>query len=282
MPKTGGYAEILEEHLMLGGEAANTATSLHRWGVEVRLAGNGVGSLDQGETITNLLADQGLWIEASPDQKNGHRTPVCDIYVAEDGERTMFGLGFNDMVPDLAAVPHVPGQWFTADPNMGAPAREAVRSAQAAGMKIYLMDFFRPDDPVRAGDFWQSSTDWVGTRGNTQKNVAWVKRFVEEYGVFTILSDGPNGFVAGSPDLPTRAYPPYPAPSVVDMTGAGDAFRAGVLFGLESGWPIPDCLRFASATGSLKCGRLGGSDAPPRAEIEEFMANHSEVGRQYS
>jgi sugar/nucleoside kinase (ribokinase family) len=281
LPRPGGYAEILDEHLMLGGEAANTASALATWGAEVKLVGNDLGLQDQGENIANLLAERGLWVETSQPSGGGHRTPVCDIYVAKDGDRTMFGLGFADMEPDLGAIPLVPGAWFTGEPNMGRGARDAVRLAQAANMRIYLMDFFQPDDPVRPGDFWQSSTDWVGTRGNTQKNVAWVKGFVAEKGAFTILSDGPNGFVFGGPDHPTRAYPPYPAPSVVDMTGAGDAFRAGMLYGLDSSWPIAECLRFASAAGSLSCGLLGGSDAPTRAAVEALIALHPEIGRGY-
>jgi adenosine kinase len=37
---------------------------------------------------------------------------------------------------------------------------------------------------------------------------------------------------------------------VVDPTGAGDAFRGGLLFGLSSGWPIVSCCQLGAAMGS--------------------------------
>lgn len=37
----------------------------------------------------------------------------------------------------------------------------------------------------------------------------------------------------------------------VNPTGAGDAFRAGLLFGLDAGWNMRDCLRLGNAMGSL-------------------------------
>lgn len=282
LPKSGGYAEVQGEHLMLGGEAANTASALTHWGAKVRLAGNHFGTGSDGQLLRQMLDKNGLAVERSGKEPAVKiKTPVCDIYVAEDGDRTMFGYGFKSMDADLDALPLDAEAWFTADPNLGSPAREAARLAQAAGLKCYLMDFLKPDDPVRAGDFWQSSTDWVGTRGNMQKNVAWVKRFVADRGCFAVLSDGPNGFVAGSPEHPVRAYPPFPAPSITDSTGAGDAFRAGMLLGLDSGSSIGNCLRFASAAGSLSCGFLGGSTSSRREEIEEFVKLHQDVSRQY-
>lgn len=37
------------------------------------------------------------------------------------------------------------------------------------------------------------------------------------------------------------------AADVVDPVGAGDAFAAGVLFGLHEGWPVEECLRLGAA-----------------------------------
>ena len=39
---------------------------------------------------------------------------------------------------------------------------------------------------------------------------------------------------------------------IVDRIGAGDAFAAGVLHGLISGWDDAQCLRFGHAAGCLK------------------------------
>jgi adenosine kinase len=40
------------------------------------------------------------------------------------------------------------------------------------------------------------------------------------------------------------------ADQVVNPTGAGDAFRAGLLFGLEKKWDLADCCRLGAAMGS--------------------------------
>ncbi|MBC8066638.1 MAG: carbohydrate kinase family protein [Chlorobia bacterium] len=284
LPANGGYVEITEETDLLGGEAANTANALKIWGAEVSLYGNALGSGPDGDLLRRLLAETRLEFEAHRTRHAEPPAPVCDIYVTPDGERTMFGKNFSIMEADLSVVPisNAHANWFTAEPNMATLSREAARRAHQAGMKLYLMDFVGPNEPIPPGSFWQCSTDWTGTRNNTQKNVVWVQDWVARTGCFAILSDGPNGFVAGSPDHPVRAYPPFPAPLVVDTTGAGDMFRAGMLFGLNQDWSIPDCLRFASAAGCLKCRALGATtDVPTVEEIKSHIERHPFISKQY-
>lgn len=282
LPEKGGYAEILAETDLLGGEAANTAVALAQWGAGPVLASNPIGRGPWAELIVGKLGMAGIETDLVPWSET--ETPTCDVFVTPDGERTMFGRGFAAMEDrtDPTLFPQAAGAWFTADPNHGTVARAAVVRAQAAGMRAYLLDFLRADDPIGPGDTWQSSTDWIGVRGNTQKNVLWLQEFVAARGCFAVLSDGPNGFVAGGPERPVRHYPPFPCPSMIDSTGAGDMFRAGMLFGLDQGLPLPDCLRFASAAGCLKCRHLGGtSQVPTQAEIEAHIAANPSVGRAY-
>ncbi len=282
LPATGGYAEVTRERIFLGGEAANTANALKRWGVEVELAGNSLGSGEPAAELLKLLESHGLPTTLLVTDQS--ETAVCDIYVTPDGERTMFGRGFGDLGEGSAPekAPFRRGEWFTVDPNLDDAARRAIRLAEAAGMKLYLMDFLKPEDPIPAGCFWQSSTDWAGVRGNTQKNVQWVRSWVDRHQAFCILSDGPNGLAAGSPNMRARAFPPFPSPEVADSTGAGDMFRAGMLYGLEQGWSIPECLRYASAAGCLKCKSLGATTyVPTFDEIGGLIAENPEIGRQY-
>jgi sugar/nucleoside kinase (ribokinase family) len=287
LPISGGYVEVDEEICLLGGEAANTANALCAWGDAVDLTGNPVGTSEEAQVVRRLLSERGLHLfeQVSADVIGEPLvTPVCDIYITPDGDRTMFGKGFASLERhiSLESMPWKAGSWFTADPNIDHASREAARRAASIGMNCYLMDFIRPDDPVPPGSFWQSSTDWAGHRNNMQRNLAWVRRWIADHGCFTILSDGPNGFVAGSPESGPRAYPPFPAPIVVDTTGAGDMFRAGMLHGLTAGWPITDALRFASAAGCLKCRYLGATAGVPTIqEIETLIADNPDVSRQY-
>jgi adenosine kinase len=71
------------------------------------------------------------------------------------------------------------------------------------------------------------------------------------------------------------------ADKIVDPTGCGDAYRAGLLYGMAQGWDWPTCGRLASTMGSIKIASRGGQNhAPSRAEIEAIytQALVNEVG----
>lgn len=55
---------------------------------------------------------------------------------------------------------------------------------------------------------------------------------------------------------------------VVDPTGCGDAYRAGLLYGLARGYDWQRCGRLAAVLGAIKIAHRGGQNhAPSRAEI---------------
>lgn len=54
-----------------------------------------------------------------------------------------------------------------------------------------------------------------------------------------------------------RLVPGVPAETVVDPTGCGDAFRGGLLYGLERGWPLERCAALGNRLGSLKIASAG-------------------------
>lgn len=285
LPAQGGYVEIAEETEHLGGEAANTANALISWGVETQMYTNGIGSGYRAERLRTLIERHRL--PSSLIRESATPTPVCDIYLTPDGERTMFGLGFDQMAGsvDPAELEIASDNWFTSDMNFGEVGRSCIERAAEHGVRLYLMDVIAPGSLLAkcaTPTYWQSSTDWHGVRGNAQKNVVWVQRHVDAWSATVILSDGPNGLVAGRPGGRARAYPPFPAPAVVDLTGAGDMFRAGMLYGLDQEWDFARCLAFASACGSLKCQYLGATDRVPTiAEVEAHIAAHSEISSQY-
>ena len=56
---------------------------------------------------------------------------------------------------------------------------------------------------------------------------------------------------------------------IVDPTGCGDAYRAGLLYGIARGWDWPTCGRLASTMGAIKIESRGGQNhKPTRDEIE--------------
>lgn len=64
--------------------------------------------------------------------------------------------------------------------------------------------------------------------------------------------------------------PCVPAERIVDPTGCGDAFRAGLLYGLTNGMDWATTGRLASLMGAIKIAHQGGQNhTPSRDEIEE-------------
>jgi len=61
--------------------------------------------------------------------------------------------------------------------------------------------------------------------------------------------------------------PGVAAERVVDPTGCGDAFRAGLLFGLTKGWDLPRCVALGNRLGALKIAQQGGQNHTVPAEL---------------
>ena len=63
--------------------------------------------------------------------------------------------------------------------------------------------------------------------------------------------------------------PTVPAEKVVDPTGCGDAYRAGLLYGIARGWSWDDTGRLASLMGSIKIAHRGAQNhSLSRSEID--------------
>lgn len=61
------------------------------------------------------------------------------------------------------------------------------------------------------------------------------------------------------------------AEKLVDPTGCGDAYRAGLLYGISRDWDWPACGRLAAVMGAIKIGSRGGQNhRPDRAEIDNL------------
>jgi adenosine kinase len=75
--------------------------------------------------------------------------------------------------------------------------------------------------------------------------------------------------------------PPVPIQAVVDPTGCGDAYRAGLLYGIEKNWDWQTCGRLASVMGALKIGHRGGQNHyPGKKEIESAFRSAFGEGLQ--
>lgn len=85
-------------------------------------------------------------------------------------------------------------------------------------------------------------------------------------GGWAVVKVGVEGCIAAGPGG-AEAASPAPTTTVLDSTGAGDAFNAGLLAAMNSGAEISDALSFAVRVASAVVGRPSSSRYPTRAEI---------------
>jgi adenosine kinase len=71
--------------------------------------------------------------------------------------------------------------------------------------------------------------------------------------IVTLGAGGSEVWVDGAKTL----VAPVKATAVVDPTGCGDAYRGGLLYGLEQGWSLERCAELGNRLGSLKIAQRG-------------------------
>lgn len=275
LPPPGGYVEVLEEQIAYGGEALNTTVALAKWGVKTALLPNAIGFDENAEQLLDLLKSAPPIDLQFLKQRADVHTPACDIYVTPDGNRTMFGTGFAQMSADEVPPEVLKNlKAFTADSNPGEPAVHACQQAHAAGVPVVAMDLHRSNEACRVSDIILTSTEWLTrtTEVNELSNQA--REFRNRYGCHVILTMGEQGCVLarrGSDDV--EYFPAYRAPHVLDTTGSGDTFRAGLIYAhYVAEKPLEYAIRFGAATAALNAGAVGACAGVESIEdIEAFM-----------
>jgi adenosine kinase len=74
--------------------------------------------------------------------------------------------------------------------------------------------------------------------------------------VVTLGSHGSRVYTQGK----VVDVPVVPAKELIDPTGCGDAFRAGLLYGIAHNWPMEKACKLGSLLGSIKISERGGQN----------------------
>jgi sugar/nucleoside kinase (ribokinase family) len=258
-----------------GGSAANTAAWAAACGADVAFVGR-VGR-DQAAWHIDLLAEVGMRAYLAVDDE----FPTARIVVLVDGagERAMLtDRGANDRLVDgdlddtllaEAGIVHVSGYSL----SVVGPRRVAQRALLEAhrGRSLTSVD---PNSVSMLGELGVSEflrlTDGVDLCFPNADEACALTGFDDPRAAAVALTStyatvvcklGPNGAVVASGGA-IVAEGPAVATTVVDTTGAGDAFAGAYLAGLAAGSDGSSPLTQALAAASLAVGRVGGR--PPR------------------
>ena len=296
-PPGGDPAEDLPVDDRLGGAPANVACGLARLGTPVAFAGR-LGQDAVGEAFSNLFSERGL--DTSLLQRDAERpSRIVLVRRSRDGERQFQGFagdkgaGFADQALEPALLPQA--RWLLigtlplAAPASASALLSAVRQARSQGTAIALDVNWRPT-------FWDVGAD--PSAGPSPSAVAAIRPLLEQAALIKLAREEAiwffgsahpqliSGTLPQAPDVVVTdgaepvtwwmqggsgSLPVFHPPEVVDTTGAGDAFTAGLLHC----WDLPPLQRvsFAAGCGALVCGGAGGIDPQPSApEVEAFIA----------
>lgn len=257
-----------------GGAAANTAVWLAALGVSVKLSGNVIGHDAYGELILDRLRKHAQ-IDLSPvEQRHGVTTPFTRAIVTPDGERSFLIFWYPQAPKVQLTKEMLQGIKYLALDLYGGPERlESARLAFESGVSTVIGDVIWPDHPAlpftsiatNSGAYIRQSFPNVDIRHHARALQSISKGIV-------ITTDGPQMVHA----LDAQGYGftvQPPAVTAMDATGAGDAFRAGLLYGLLRGLDLPRSVCWGVAAGCLKVRNLGAATTLPAFHELEALAN---------
>jgi sugar/nucleoside kinase (ribokinase family) len=248
-----------------GGAGANTAAWLAHLRAEVTLVGR-VGDDAAGRTAAADLRAAAVRPVLAVDTD----LPTCTVVVLlEAGERTMLsdrGAAARLVPADLppfhgADHLHLSG-YVLLDPSSRPAGLAALAAAQTAGLTTSV-------DPQAAPRLTEEFRDWVGgvdlLLPNADELAALGGSATDLLDVVSAVAvtDGPRG--ARWIDRRGTWQVPAPAAEVVDATGAGDAFDAGLLAAWLSGAGPEAALRTGCAAGAEAVSRRGARPPGSRA-----------------
>ncbi len=273
-PAAGDYRMVTAEWSLPGGTTTNTAVALSRIGAAVTLVGR-VGDDEEGNRlIAAMIAEAGIDVTAFT-VKPGSATDRCTLIVSGDPpDRTIFwqpgaaivrhdrldiaGLFAHDVVL-LDFADHTLRRWLTDLPAHSSPRTRLL------GTLTYLVKDGQPivDDALevalRFDTLGGSVGELMALTGTADLDAATAavrSRMPGSNLRSCVISLGAVGC-----RICTRNeiwdIPAFPV-TAVDPTGAGDAFTAGIAWGMALRWPWPRTGLLANALGASAITAVGG------------------------
>jgi len=268
LPPAGGTLLTDRVSVRVGGAGANSALALAETGMEVRLIGcvgdDQLGRWMREELLPAGLADElliadagssGLTVALESPQRD--RTFLTYLGVNADWSAEMIPRDALDTENLLLC------DYFVAPRLQGDVAQNLLATTRARGGRTFFDTAWDPggfDVATRAqvGDvlrfvdvFLPNEAEACALAGVQPSAARAAARHLQKLsGGWIVVKLGARGCVASGPDRMELEIP-APVVEIVDSTGAGDAFNAGLIHALSDGAEWPEALtaatRFASA-----------------------------------
>jgi sulfofructose kinase len=266
-----------EHHQCAGGQVSSAMVGAQRLGLQASYLGK-VGNDHEGKLLIDSLRDEGVdysGVIIAP----GARTQSGVIIIEQlSGERTI--MNYYDpgtkISPDeiryelisSARILHLDGYDTIT-------AAVAAKWAHEANMPVTMdLDtvYKNLDELLPHVDCLITSQSLAGELAGIYDEREALRRLHDRYGCFLVaMTQGARGSLAFV-DGKYIATPGFRPPVCKDTTGAGDAFRAGFIYGLARGLSIEETLRCANGVAALSCRELGARAGLPNADaLQQFI-----------
>jgi phosphomannomutase/sugar/nucleoside kinase (ribokinase family) len=263
-----------------GGHAGNCATALALLGTQVRLVGS-IGNDVLGRLARDALKDVQVDVDFLEHVDN-RATGLVFIPVLPDGDKTLyFARGANEAlsIPQLEKAASECTTVIIFDP----PCALFSRLAEVARARIGV---FAPGGlvfktPVEKLTPLLDAVRYLVVNGPESRVLGGVDSprqaalsLAQRWDLSAVVTIGAQGCWIANPDGHAWHCPSFEV-DVVDATGAGDAFVAGLCAALAEGRQPLAAIRTGCAIGALATRALGAqASLPLGAEVEELLSHH--------
>ncbi|MDB2387375.1 PfkB family carbohydrate kinase [Shewanella sp.] len=259
--KTGGRFHYKDGGQRLGGGGANTGIGLVWAGHQVTLVTE-VGRDDVGDWLLAEASTKG--INCSLIQRRAGATNEMLLMMTPDGERTIIR-------PERPAFTlPAPPRWQTVDAiYINASSEDAANWAQAALEHCWVVAQLAKDERSRPCHVLLASLSDMQGRC-TQSPWHFARAVAGAELQFFIVTDGANGATVYSENAhQTVAALPC---NVVDTTGAGDAYAAGLINGLVNNMSVIESMHSASVWASYA---VACDSSIPGKGLQEYLGRQA-------
>jgi sugar/nucleoside kinase (ribokinase family) len=290
LPEPGELGLTDEIAVFPGGNALNTAVALNRLGESVAVAGS-IGDDALGSMLLGQLTSSGLDVSGVRREKNGRTASTFIFRIKGQDRRFIHALGVaaeftgeyisTDLPPDNDII-LIGGYLKLGAWNDDSLVNLLVRARQRNCCTILNVCIAQGSgvDPARTLRLLEHVEVFVPNEDEArvitgQNTLAGQAKALRQAGAKTVvITRGTQGLYAED-GAQTVEMGIFDVP-MIDPSGCGDCFTAGLVAAQSRNWDLVRTLEFAGAVGALGATALGcTSGVPSFEEVERFVKQNS-------